>query len=273
MMEDAAAPERIDGTVVSRDGTTIGYSRFGAGTPLVVCHGAFNAAADWVRFARALRGSHSVLLYDRRGRGRSEAGRGPYSLAAEMDDLAAVVALAGDGAAVLGHSFGGGCALMYALRDGFRGRLVLYEAMSALPQPLGGAHLPALRALVAAGDHDAATAFALEHIVRTPPEKLALLRQTPLWPGMVALTPGFVQEAAALDTIAPTAAELAALRARPWLLLGERSEQDPSMRCTAALVERLRGATLYPIPGQGHAAHLFNPALLARIVARCLVED
>jgi pimeloyl-ACP methyl ester carboxylesterase len=115
------------GSVVSADGTEIGYSRFGEGSPIVICHGTLSLAEDWTAFARELGASNAVYLYDRRGRGRSPDTGKAYSFAAELNDLATVVTLAGSDAVILGHSFGGGCAFAYALRDGFGGRLVLYE--------------------------------------------------------------------------------------------------------------------------------------------------
>ncbi|WP_277963533.1 alpha/beta fold hydrolase [Pseudomonas sp. RIT-To-2] len=260
----------IEGSVISRDGTSIGYQRWGQGPALVVCHGAFTQASDWATFARQLAASHTVYLYDRRGRGSSPYGDAPYSLDAELDDLAAMVELAGAGTAVLGHSFGGGCALMQALRDGFDGTLVLYEPINSLPRPATGEHYPRLQALVAQGELEAATVHALKHVVRMPAAQVEQMKHIPLWPAMVATVPAFVNEAAALDTIKPSVTDARQLKARPFLLVGEISEHDPCLTCAAALVDRLRGLTLYTLPRQGHAAYLTDPVLLARVVTRCL---
>lgn len=116
------------GSVVSSDGTRIGYTRFGSGPAVVVVHGAFDSQQDWLAFAELLAATHTVYVYDRRGLGQSPDVGQPYAFAYELDDLAALVALAGPAAALVGHSFGGGVALAYAIRAGFSGRLVLYEA-------------------------------------------------------------------------------------------------------------------------------------------------
>ena len=260
----------MQGSVISRDGTSIGYQRWGTGPALVVCHGAFSQAQDWTAFAQLLGESHTVYLYNRRGRGASPYGAAPYCLDAELDDLAAMVELAGDGCAVLGHSFGGGCALMYALRDGFKGTLVLYEPMNSLPRQASDGHLPRLQALVAQGELEAATVHALTHIVRMNPAQVELMKHIPLWPAMVATAPAFVNEAAALDTITPSLEDCRALKAQPFMLLGEASDHDPCLLCPAALVDRLRGLTLYPLRRQGHAAYLTDPVQLTRVVRQCL---
>ena len=261
------------GTVVSADGTAIGYSRFGEGDPVVVCHGALTVADDWAAFARELGATNSVYLYDRRGRGRSPDVGDGYSFATEIDDLAAMTAFAGPEAAILGHSFGGGCALAYALRDGFSRRLVLYEPINSIPRPASGGHLFDLRARVERNELDAALDFGLDKIVCLSGPEIQMLRQTPLWAPMTRLTPSFVRELECLDRLSPTVEEMGALRARTWLLLGTLSPHAPNMACCAALVDRVRGLTLYPVPDQGHVAHLLAPELLSRLVVRCLRDD
>jgi pimeloyl-ACP methyl ester carboxylesterase len=71
-------------------------------------------------------GALQRVAVDRRGRGHS--GDAPdYALEREYEDVVAVVVSAGDGVSVLGHSYGGICALEAALlTDGIR-KLVLYE--------------------------------------------------------------------------------------------------------------------------------------------------
>jgi len=261
------------GSLVSADGTEIGYSRFGEGPSVVVCHGAFTVANDWAGLAQELATSNTVYLYDRRGRGRSAAEGKTYSFTAEIDDLAAVVALAGPNPAILGHSFGGACALAYALRDGFAGRLMLYEPMNSIPRQLSGGHLPELIFLVKENNHEVALEFALEKIIRMSRSEIGMLRQTPMWKPMVTLVPSFVREIEGLDRFAPTVEEAATLRAQTWLLVGTQSVRDPNRTCSSALIDRIPNLILYPIHNQGHLAYLFDPPLLSRLVARCLTDD
>jgi pimeloyl-ACP methyl ester carboxylesterase len=72
----------------------------------------------------------TVLAVDRRGRGGSD-DDGAYAIEREFEDLAAVADHAGEGACVLGHSFGAICALEAPLLARLLARplraLVLYE--------------------------------------------------------------------------------------------------------------------------------------------------
>ncbi|NML53392.1 alpha/beta fold hydrolase [Streptomyces sp. R302] len=100
-------------TVVSRDGTPIAYARYGAGAAggpaVVLVGGGPGADGGEVPLARLLARSHPVYVYDRRGHGGSG-----YAIEREVEDLAAVLAAAGPGAAVHGTGTGGVLALAAA---------------------------------------------------------------------------------------------------------------------------------------------------------------
>ena len=114
--------------IVSRDGTTIGVWRSGDGPPLVLVHGAAADHSRWAPVLHALEHGFTVLAIDRRGRGAS-GDANDYAIEREYEDLAAVLASVGEEAAdVLGHSYGGICALECALLTAGISKLVLYEA-------------------------------------------------------------------------------------------------------------------------------------------------
>ncbi|MFE5795246.1 alpha/beta fold hydrolase [Streptomyces sp. NPDC056503] len=100
-------------TVVSRDGTPIAYARYGTGAadgPAVVLVGGVPGTdAGEGPLARLLARSCPVFLYDRREHGGSG-----YAVEREFEDLAAVLAEAGPGAAVHGNGAGGALALAAA---------------------------------------------------------------------------------------------------------------------------------------------------------------
>jgi pimeloyl-ACP methyl ester carboxylesterase len=79
------------GSVLSRDGTTIGYRQFGKGPGLVLIHGSMSSGAHHVELARLLSDAFTVVVPDRRGRGLS----GPYrpgdELDQELEDVAALL--------------------------------------------------------------------------------------------------------------------------------------------------------------------------------------
>lgn len=73
-MGGATAVSYETGSVTSRDGTVIGYRRFGTGPGVVLMHGSMMASHNFMRLGAALSGDFTVYLPDRRGRGLS----GPY---------------------------------------------------------------------------------------------------------------------------------------------------------------------------------------------------
>ena len=83
------------GSVVSRDGTTIGYRRLGQGPAVVMLHGSMESARSHMALAQALADEFTVYLPDRRGRGTSGPYGDSYTIRSEVEDLAAVLSAAG----------------------------------------------------------------------------------------------------------------------------------------------------------------------------------
>ncbi|MFC9389628.1 alpha/beta fold hydrolase [Streptomyces venezuelae] len=110
MDEVSTPPAGVRGRVVSRDGTPIAYERYGEGPPLVLVSGALGTAGGERLLGGLLARRFTVVAYDRRGRGGSGDG-GPYAVEREVEDLAAVVAAAGPGAALHGTGTGGALVL------------------------------------------------------------------------------------------------------------------------------------------------------------------
>jgi pimeloyl-ACP methyl ester carboxylesterase len=87
-----AAPEHSStDSVKSADGTTIAYRRFGHGPGIVLLHGAMESAQSHVQLAEALADAFTVYVPDRRGRGLSLPQSQDYSMAKEVEDLAALL--------------------------------------------------------------------------------------------------------------------------------------------------------------------------------------
>jgi pimeloyl-ACP methyl ester carboxylesterase len=104
--------------VRSSDGTAIAFDRLGEGAPVVLVSGASTARGVHAQLAELLAADFAVLNYDRRGRGDS-GDTPPYAVEREVEDLHAVIAAAGEEAAVFGNSSGA--------------VLVLYAAAAGLP--------------------------------------------------------------------------------------------------------------------------------------------
>src|SRR2546430_6066693 len=67
--QSTLAEPSVTGSVISRDGTAIGYRQLGHGPGLVVLHGAMESSQSHVQLAEELADGFSVYLPDRCGRG------------------------------------------------------------------------------------------------------------------------------------------------------------------------------------------------------------
>ncbi|MFI7588285.1 alpha/beta fold hydrolase [Spongisporangium articulatum] len=125
-MTSTTAPTQ---SVTSADGTTIAVEAVGSGPPVVLVDGAMCLRAQGPArpLAEALADRFTVYIYDRRGRGESGDTQ-PYAPQREIEDLAAVIALAGGEADVYGISSGAALSLDAAAAGIGVRRLAVYEA-------------------------------------------------------------------------------------------------------------------------------------------------
>ena len=94
-------------------GARLYYEECGAGTGVILLHDGLLHAITWDAVWPSLCAKYHVVRYDRRGYGRSEAAKAPFS---PEDDLAAVMRHTALGRAVIvGNSSGAGLALDFAL--------------------------------------------------------------------------------------------------------------------------------------------------------------
>jgi pimeloyl-ACP methyl ester carboxylesterase len=127
------------GSVVSADGTRIGYRRLGRGPGVILLHGGVNASQHMLKLGRALADAFTVYLPDRRGRGMSGAFGPAYGIEREDEDLAAMVEHTA-AECVFGPANGGLFALHGAIGLGQVRRVAAYE-----PLLLGGPDDVAIR--------------------------------------------------------------------------------------------------------------------------------
>jgi pimeloyl-ACP methyl ester carboxylesterase len=276
--------------VTSRDGTLIVYDMEGTGPALVVVDGALTVrkSDNKARLVELLAPRLTVLTYDRRGRGDS-GDTPPYSVAREIEDVAAVIGAAGGSAALYGHSSGGCLALEAALalgegnagdgrgEGGGRGdgegpgvgegprvgdgsgvrvtRLAMYEApYDDDPEAGPGWHryLADMTAMLEEGRPGDAAALFMAY-VGTPAKQIDVMRRAPFWRDIEAVAPTLAYDHAGLmGTDRSIPAERARAVGVPTLVM-YGSEGAPFMAQTAATLEKLiPGAELRNIAGEGH---------------------
>ena len=242
-------------SVVSADGTRIGCEVGGAGPPLLLVHGSTADRSRWATVRDALAARFTLHLMDRRGRGLSAAeAPGPYALAREAEDVAAVLAAIGPDALVLAHSYGGTCVLAAVAGGGGTrpARLLVYEP--AFGTPVGpvfpAAALDAVEAAIARDDPDAALETFFADVLLLGPREIDAMRGAPAWRARVACAHTLAREAREANAFSPAGGEVGA---PVRFLLGTESA-PPLVRSTMAAHASVPGSSVRELPGQGHAA-------------------
>jgi pimeloyl-ACP methyl ester carboxylesterase len=254
---------------LSTDGTPIGYFRSGSGPPLVLVHGTTADHTRWRSVLPLLEPQVTSHAMDRRGRGASGDGD-DYTIEAEVADVVAVVdavAAASGPVDLLGHSYGGVCALEASMLTAAVRRLVLYEP-PVLPPPRSPAS-DRIAELLAAGRRAEVVETFFREVARIPDGDLELLRSLPSWPARVAAAHTVVREERLGDHYRFEPARFASLAVPTLLLAG--SESPPFLRAsTEAVAAAVTGARTLVLAGQAHNAMETVPDRFAAEVLRFL---
>jgi pimeloyl-ACP methyl ester carboxylesterase len=256
-------------SVVSADGTTIAYDRYGDGPPVIMTAGAFNTRSTTEPLSRALASQFTVLNYDRRGRGDS-GDTAPYAVEREIADIAALLQQSGGPGTVFGYSSGATLALKAAASGLPITHLVLYEPPFNTDDtypllPSGFAR--ELADLVSAGRRGDAVELYQTQAVGMPEEVVTQMRHAPFRPAMEALAHTLAYDAAVIgDRSLPTSL-LASVETPTLVITGEQS--PPFLRAAAqAAASALPKGRLAALPGQGHD---INPDATATVMVRFLI--
>jgi pimeloyl-ACP methyl ester carboxylesterase len=252
--------------VRSSDGLSIAVWRSGNGKPLVAVHGVTVDHSLWEGVRAMLEPVATLIAIDRRGHGASELGSGPYSLAQEVSDLAAVIDACGSPVDLLAHSYGGLVALEAALLDSSLDRLIVYEP-SIDDDPTFPGVLERISGLVESGQPEGAAETLLVERSGVPPDALSAVRGLPLWPIVLQGVEVLPREGKEIIDYHFEADRFANLNVPTLVLLGEES---PGWRHGAmrALGGALPNSELHILAGQGHLATQTAPDLLAGEILR-----
>jgi pimeloyl-ACP methyl ester carboxylesterase len=245
-------------SVASVDGTTIDYDIAGSGPVIVFVAGVFNLRDTFTPLAAELSSDHTVLTYDRRGRGESS-DTAPYSIEREVEDLQALIEVAGGSASVFGFSSGAILALK-AVADGVAvERLYLYEPPFRFDenQPARPADLPArLQALLNAGDPGAVVATFQIESVGLPQEVVNEFQRSPMWAQLEARAQSAVYDAVIITDLQRPTAAMAAV-STPTLVLQGHPTWPILATAATGIAHRLPNATHRILPVE--AVHGIDP--------------
>jgi pimeloyl-ACP methyl ester carboxylesterase len=207
---------------------------------------------------------------DRRGRGGSGDSRA-YDLQREAEDVAAVVEAIGEPVNVLGHSYGGLCALEATLLTPLVRRLITYESV-----PLRGENdvrsssVDKLEAMLGAGDVETMLVAMLEEVVEMPAAEVETMRsQRDAWAIRLANAPTIPRELRAHERYVFRPERFKSMRTPTLLLVGEQSPPR-ELANAQAIAEALPLARVELLPGQQHIAMHTAPEIFVNAVVTFL---
>ena len=284
-MKASIRPAYATGSVISADGTTIGYRRYGHGPGVVLVHGGMQGAQNFAKLALALADSFTVYVPDRRGRGLSGPFGPRYGMDRECEDLGALLSQTG-ASDVFGLSSGALIVLRAALSNPSIRRAALYEPpfpvadlslvgwASRFDEEVDRGDLASalVTALKATGDPSIFTR--LPRRVLTPPLRLAVWadRRRPAAGNDIpfaALIPTLHYDTTLVREMEGKFDECRTIAAEVLLLGGSRSQ--PFLRAALdSLAHAIPRAARVELPNVGHVAadNDGKPALVARELRR-----
>jgi pimeloyl-ACP methyl ester carboxylesterase len=263
--------QTVDDLVIdSQDGTRLSARRSGAGTPLVLVHGGLVDRNAFAFVEPLLAERYEVWTYDRRGHGASGDAT-DLTLERELEDLAAVLAIAGSSSHLVGHSDGARICLDAAAGLPDLRSLVVYEPAVHF-EVRGDAFRRATRALEA-GDIEGFLDVFLRDVAAALDHEVTMLRSVPeAWDMLVR---GARRYAALGDAFGRRVDEMVAQgwqpdRYRsivaPTLLVTGELTQSPLFATSDEIRKAVAHADVRQLAGQGHLAPSFAPDLFAQTV-------
>jgi pimeloyl-ACP methyl ester carboxylesterase len=256
------------GTVVSADGTTIGFRMLGRGPGVILLHGGLMASQNFTKLGALLSDAFTVYIPDRRGRGRSGPFGAAYGIGRECEDVDALVKKTGT-ANVFGLSSGAIIALFAAATVPGIHKVAAYEPPLAIrgsnpvhwvtryDRAIAQGKLGSAMATVLKGTDDAWGLKLVPHFLLASLGSLAMrLNAKEVKDGDVPiekLVPTMHFDARLVTETGASIDELRSLPAK-LLLLGGTKSSAYLVRVLDALEEMVPHATRSRLEGVGHLA-------------------
>ncbi|WP_055493589.1 alpha/beta fold hydrolase [Streptomyces sp. TP-A0356] len=255
----------MDKQTISRDGTPIAYQRIGQGPAVVLVSGAMSTGATVAPLAAQLSDRFSAIVYDRRGRGQSGDTQ-PYAVAREVEDLAALIEVAGGEAALYGVSSGGALVLEAAASGLSVRRVAVYEPPYADYSPGGELERAEYTVNLSEALEQGRRGDAVELFLRLTglaPEVIATARQSPMWADMEAIAPTLAYDNAVMgDGLVPRR-RLASVTV-PVLAVAGGASPEWLRRATEAVADAAPQGAYRVLKDQNHVV---EPQVLAPVLA------
>lgn len=257
--------------VISKDGTTISFSKKGNGPPLLFVHGVTADHNSWNALLPRLEHHFTVYAMDRRGRG--ESGDAPqYELKREAEDIVAVVEHLNEPVHLFGHSYGGLCCMEAVLLTDKIRKLVLYEPAIHVADSIYTADAAEeIRKRIEADDLESAMEYFLRDIAKMTEHELEMYRKMPLWNARIPLVLTIPREMEAEQMYRFSKQRFSNMKTQTLLLTGGDSP-DFAHEAAELIHSSLPNSEVIVLEGEQHVAHHTNPDLLTRKLLEFLIE-
>lgn len=264
-------------TLTSADGASIAYEMTGVGPGIIVISNVAEDHTGLAGLARTLSEHFTVISFDRRGRGASGDPQ-PYDPAREIENIAALIGVAGGSAALTSGSGSRAIALdaASALGDRVTG-LYLYEPPFIVDDsrpPAPADYVDRVEELVAADRRSEAVEYVTTEMIGVPAEYIEAMKQDPSWNEMARYAHTFAYEGHILEGLMdgkPLPTDRWSIDAPIAAAVGGDSE--PYFRVGAeALAALLPKVTVLTLPSQGHGAFWAAPESVARQIRDVLLS-
>jgi hypothetical protein len=259
--------------VTSQDGTRIAFERVGNGPSLILVDGALcrRAFGPMRPLSAELSTGFSVFYYDRRGRDDS-GDSAQYTVAREIEDLAALIEAAGGSAYVFGASSGAALALEAAAAGLPIRKLAMYEPpyVAGDTQAQQPDHRARLLQLLAAGKRAAAVRYFMRDMVQVPAFALVMMQlMFPIFSKLKAAAHTLPYDAAIMGNWSVPVARAAQIHV-PTLIANGSKTDERLKRAATVIAQAIVGAEHRELPGQTHNA---SAAALAPVLAAFFNAD
>lgn len=238
--------------------------REGAGGTLVIVPGAMADAADWLNVASALDTRVAVAVVNRVGRAPSGPMPQGSTVQAEVQDVREALAHLQPPFYLVGWSYGGLLVLEASKERTDIASIVLYEPVCA---PFAVDAVVPIWQAIDRQDLDHAVELVITKVGRAPQQNVEALRDGPVWSKLKALVVPAAIELSAINNHRPDFAGFATIPSPVTVVIGERNQKlEPYGTIAHNVLANLPRAKMVLLMGQGHLAHLEQPAQLANIL-------
>ncbi|MEU1476396.1 alpha/beta fold hydrolase [Streptomyces sp. NPDC001668] len=254
----------MDKKTLSRDGTPIAFQRTGQGPAVILVSGAMSTGGTVAPLAVPLSERFDVLVYDRRGRGAS-GDTAPYTVAREVEDLAALVEAAGGEACLCGVSSGGALVLEAAASGLPVRKVAVYETPYADFLDGGAERMAEYTEKLTAALDEGRRGDAVELFLRLTgmgEDMIQGARQSPMWPGMEAVAPTLAYDNAVMAGGLVPRDRLASVTV-PVLAVAGGASPEWMREGTRAVAEAAPKGAYRVLEGQ---THMIDPTALAPVL-------